>query len=191
MHKKAVVAGLLAPLVVAEVVETGEHPVSRFLAKAFDSSSNDMLNANPHTHLDLETRVNATTTAPFSASGGRSQDSFQLSITPQSAGFSLVGQPFGNYQAIAPSGPLSSLRQPEFEAEHPQRMYGHCANVDELIRLLSSGLDLPPGQLAAIRRTALEGTLQVIGGHRGAIRLFDRQNLEVNGMTYRPPGRGL
>ena len=203
MHKKAVVAGLLAPLVVAaEVVEAAKRSVSGLpakasarnadrhrpeSAKAFDSSSNDMLNANPHTHLDLEPEVYATAEAPFSASGSqRNSDSFQLIITPRSPGVSLVGQPFGNFRAIAASGPLSSLLQPEFEAEPPQRMYAHFASVDELIHLLASATNLQPGHLAAIRRTALEGTLQVIGGHYGAMRLFDRQNLEALGITYRP-----
>jgi len=81
MHKKAVVAGLLAPLVVAEVVETGSIRFPDFSLK-LSILINDMLNANPHTHLDLETRVNATTTAPFSAVRSRSQDSFPTQHYP-------------------------------------------------------------------------------------------------------------
>ncbi len=174
MHKKAVVAGLLAPLVVgAEVVEAGEHPVSGHPGKAFDSSSSKTLAAtNPHIHFEAEDGTVPTTANPIFASGARYfRDVFRLRIYVDPEGYRLVGYPS--------DGDISKFSQ---------LMYGFFQDIDSLVSQLSEKLGLPAVQAQAIRRSALAGDLQEIGGHgRGVvIRVFSRNDLEKLGMTFRP-----
>ena len=188
MRKNSRLAGfLIFPLGVAEFAESGENPrLVAMRSPAIHSSSANSLTSNLHTHYDLETPEYGMTAAAFSASGSRqSEDQFQLFIVPQPSGISLVANPIGNYRVVADSRPLSSLREPEFEFES-QRMYGSYGSVDELIDLLASRLELPQVQLSAIRRNALEGRAQAIGGYT-ANRFFDRGELKDLRMNFRPP----
>ncbi len=65
-------------------------------------------------------------------------------------------------------------------------MYGSCEAVEALTDLLASRLGLPQSQLAEIRKTALEGRQQEIGGYT-AMRVFRRSELECLGLNFRPP----
>jgi hypothetical protein len=171
MRTKAVIAGMLAPLVVAaEVIE----------------ASSDTPNENPHVHSDIDAETQTTEANPISAFGFQSEDSFQVFIEPQLPRFRVVGVPWGNYRVMADNRPLSSLRKPEFEAERPQPMYSDCENAKALFYMLA-GLKLLPQHLAGILQTALDGKTQVIGGgHHSSMRLFNSKQLAGIGMTYRP-----
>jgi hypothetical protein len=173
MHKKAVVAGLLAPLVVAaEVVEAGEHPVSGLPINAFDSPTSNTLAGNPHTHFDAEDGSVPTTVNPIFASGRSNfRDVFRLRIITDPNGYRLVGYP-------------CDMDVNKF----PQMMYAFFPDIDSLVVQLSKKLGLPAVQAQAIRRAALAGGLQEIGGRaRGAVyRVFGRADLEKLGMSYRP-----
>lgn len=162
MRKKAVIAGLLAPLVAAaEVIE----------------ACADTPNENPHIHPDVETETHTTTVAPISAFGFQSEDSFQVFIQPQLPAFRVTGMPWGNFRVMAERRPLASLRKPEFEAEPPQPMYGYCENSKSLFYMLAA-LELLPQHLAGILQDALDGKTQVIGGgHHSSMRLFDSNDL--------------
>jgi hypothetical protein len=85
-------------------------------------------------------------------------------------GFRLVGYPFN------------------FLVGDMQLMYGFCGDVDSLCELFSSKLGLPAKQMEAVRRTAVQGGVQEVGGSRsGAVRLFSRVALENLGMTFHLP----
>ena len=187
MRKNPYLAGLLAASVgVAELAEAGENP--RLMSKsepAIDSAPADSIAGNPHTHNDLERREYMAATAPSSASGNRSDDSFQLSVVSQRDGILLIGSPFANYRRTPSRGPLSSLRKPEYEFEK-QRMYRKFGDIEGLIGLLASRPEFPQAQLDGIRRNALAGGLQVIGGYTQN-RIFGRRFLEELGMNFRPP----
>jgi len=59
-------------------------------------------------------------------------------------------------------------------------MYGFFQDIGSLVSQLSEKLGLPAVQAQVIRRSALAGDLQEIGGHgRGAvIRVFSRNDLK-------------
>jgi len=176
MNKKSyLVEVLILALGVAEVIES-EHP--RFVAlkePSFESGVRYTLAGNPHSHCDVETGVHATTASPFSASGARhEEETFRLHVIPQqTGGISLVAFPALNLWVTSPL--------------EIQNMYGFCETVDALSELLASRLGLPQSQLAAIRKTAVSGGQQEIGGYT-AMRIFRRSELERLEMNFRPPG---
>jgi hypothetical protein len=175
MNKKSYLAGLLIlPLGAAEVIES-EHPLLAALRQpSLESGTSYTLAGNPHTHCDVETGVCATTAAPFSASGARrAEEIFRLHVIPQqTGGIRLVAFPALNLWVTAPS--------------ETQNMYGFCETVDALCELLASRLGLPQSQLEALRKTAVAGGREEIGGYT-AMRIFRRSALERLGMSFRPP----
>lgn len=171
-RKDYLAAFLILPLVIAEIAEGTMH---RFLAlreTGMEAASSNTLTPNPHTHFDIESDPFPTTVVPMFASGGRHDyESFRLHIVPARSGFLLIGHPFGQ----SPDG------------GQPQLMFGHSENLDDLMETLASGLGLPTPQIEAVRRTALDGRRQEIGGYSpSAIRLFSRAALESIGMNFRP-----
>lgn len=124
-----------------------------------------------HSELRIESQVNFTNSLAASGSQ-RSKEKFRLFIHPAGMGFQLVGHPLDLMMNGA----------------SPQFMYGFCQSVENLTELLASKLELPTGQIEAIRRTAVASTVQEIGGsHSPVIRLFRRGELERIGMNFRPP----
>jgi hypothetical protein len=126
-----------------------------------------------HTHSELRIESQVNVTNSLAASGSqRSEEKFRLFIHPASMGFQLVGHPLDS----------------KMNGAFPQFMYGFCPSVGDLTELLASNLELPTGQIDAIRRTAVAGEVQEIGGsHSPVIRLFRRGELERIGMNFRPP----
>jgi hypothetical protein len=175
MKKKSYLAGLLIlPLGVAEVIES-EHPrFTALMEPSVESGTSYTLAGNPHTHSDVETGIYATTASPFSVSGARhTEETFRLHVIPQqTGGFRLLAFPALNLWVTSPA--------------EIQNMYGSCETVEALTDLLASRLGLPQSQLAAIRKTALEGGQQEIGGYT-AMRVFRRSELERLGLNFRPP----
>lgn len=175
MNKKSYLAGLLVlPLGAVEVIQS-EHPqLVALKGPSVESGVSYTLAGNPHTHIDIETGVYATTVSPFSASGARHvQETFRLHVIPQqTGGFRLVAFPALNLWATSPA--------------EIQNMYGFCETVEALTELLASRLGLPQSQLEAIRETALRGGQQEIGGYN-VMRIFRRSELERLGMNFRPP----
>jgi len=136
-----------------------------------ESSFSGSLCMPPHSHVEPFDDSLPTTVNEIFASGGQaSLEKFRLHIVPLGSGGRLVGYPFAS-----PAG-------------DKQLMYGFYENVDSLCGLLTSEFALPPQQIQAVRRSALQGTVQEIGGHsHSAVRLFSRANLEKLGMTFRLP----
>jgi hypothetical protein len=170
--KTSYIAGCLAVFVVgAEICESRDLPFTDEHSLSLGPRSTTTLVGNPHTHFELDTEVRATTAAPFSVSGGQqAEEMFRLFIHPAASGFNLIGHPVS----------------PEPDGRPSQRMYGFCSNVQSLAYLLLKAA-LPLPQIDAIRRTAIAGNIQEIGGSRSpVIRLFRRSQLVQIGMTFRP-----
>jgi hypothetical protein len=173
MDKKSLSAGLLILSVgVTEVGEARERILDAGSAdRTMDSAISGSLRLPPHSHLEPFDDSLPTTVNEIFASGGQaSLEKSRLHVVPLGSGFRLVGYPFAS-----PAGDR-------------QLMYGFCENVDSLCALLTSELAMLPQQIQAVRRIALQGTVQEIGGHRhSATRLFSRAALEGIGMTFRLP----
>jgi hypothetical protein len=162
MNKKSLGAGLLALSVV----------VATKSDLTMESDFSGSLRLPPHSHLEafddsLPTLVND----KFASGAQVSLEKYRLHIVPVGSGlWRLVGYPFAS------------------QVGDRQLMYGLCEDVDSLCALLASELDLPPQQIQAVRRIALEGAVQEIGGHsHSAVRLFSRADLEKLGMTFHLP----
>jgi hypothetical protein len=172
MRKKLIAPALIIPLAVAESVHFLEPEAAVDTTPSLSSISHT-LSFPPHSHADLPIDGQPTSLTSISASGGQHyKEGFRLRIVPLQTGFRLVGEPAFNW----------------WEMGQPiQLMFSFIEDVDHLTARLSSELDLPEVQIAAIRKTALQGSLQEIGGHGVAVRLFWREELERLGMTFRPP----
>ncbi len=186
MRMKKLAPTLAISLAVVEVVHFKE-PATESKSPTV-SAGNHTFFMGPHSHVDLETDTQPTTSAPLVASGGQQdQAMFRLQIVPQSSGFRLAGYPMPSYRRLAEFRPLSSLREPDYEIEPPQPMYGFAADIEELTKHLSLRLNLAEVQVAAIGRAAHEGKSQEIGGHMHAVRVFSRAQLEALGMSFKQP----
>ncbi len=175
MGKKSFLAGLLVlPIGLVEVMES-EHPQWVALKEpSLESGAVYSLGGNPHIHIDVETGLYATTASPFSVSGARhEEETFRLHVIPQqTGGFRLMAFSAFNLWVTSPS--------------EIQNMYGFCETAEALTELLALRLGLPQSQLEAIRKAALAGEQQEIGGCT-AMRVFRRSELERLGMNFRPP----
>jgi hypothetical protein len=175
MSKKSYLAGLLIlPLGAAEVIESEHPPLGALRQPSLESGTSYTLAGNPHTHCDIDAGGYATTASPFFASGARhEEETFRLRVIPQqNGGTKLVAFPALNLWVTSPS--------------EIQNMYGFCETEDTLSELLASRLGLPKSHLEAIRKTAVAGGQQEIGGYT-AMRIFRRSELERLGMNFRPP----
>jgi hypothetical protein len=165
------IAGCLVVFVVgAELCESKEMRFPDHRTLSVEPRNASTLSWNPHTHFERDTEVRATTVAPFSVSGGqRAEEMFRLFIYPAASGFRLVGQPIS----------------PEPDGSPSQSMYGFCPTVESLAEMLT--WELPSSQIDVIRRTAIAGNIQEIGGSRSSvIRFLRRSQLENIGLTFRP-----
>lgn len=172
--KKGYVAGCLVfSLAGTELAESKEISLANARKTDVQSQSTATLAWNPHVHFELDTEVRATTAVPIFASGHQhSEERFRLFIQPVTLGFKLIGH-------LMPS---------EMDGTSQQHMYGFSPSIESLTEVLSSKLGIPTGQIEAIRRTAIEGGVQEIGGSRSPIlHLFRRTELERAGMSFRPP----
>jgi hypothetical protein len=172
MDKKSLSAGLLILSVgVAEFAEAREHILATKSDLTMESDFSGSLRLPPHPHLEPFDDSLPTTVNEIFASGGQaSLEKFRLQVIPSGSTVRLVGYPFAS------------------QVGNMQLMYGFCEDVDSLCALLASEFDLPPQQIQAVRRIALEGAAQEIGGHsHSAVRLFSRADLEKLGMTFHLP----
>jgi hypothetical protein len=170
--KPSYIAGcLIISLVGAEICESKDLLFADEHSLSFGRRSTNTLVGNPHTHFELDTEDRATTAAPFSVSGGQqAEEMFRLFVHPAASGFKLIGHPVS----------------PEPDGRPSQSMYGVCSNVESLSDVLLKA-ELPSPQIDAIRRTAIAGNTQEIGGsHSPVMRLFRRSQLEQIGMAFRP-----
>jgi hypothetical protein len=170
MDKKSLSAGLLILSVgVAEFAEAREHILATKSDLTMESDFSGSLRLPPHSHLEPFDDSLPTTVNEIFASGGQaSLEKFRLQVIPSGSTVRLVGYPFAS------------------QVGNMQLMYGFCEDVDSLCALLTSVL--PPEQIQTVRRSALQGSAQEIGGHRhSAIRLFSRAALEGIGMTFHLP----
>jgi hypothetical protein len=169
MKKKHIAGCLAVSLVGAEFCESKDHRSEHALS--LEPGSTNTLVGNPHTHFEPYTEFRATTTAPLSVSGGQgAEESFRLFIYPANSGSKLIGHPVSA----------------DLNGTPAQSMYGFCPSVESLTDVLSKA-ELPPLQIDAIRRSAIAGNVQEIGGSRSpVIRLFSRGQLEEIGMSFRP-----
>jgi hypothetical protein len=96
---------------------------------------------------------------------------FRLFIYPAASGFKLIGYPV----SAEPDGTASQL------------MYGFSPSVESLTELLSSKVELATVQIEDVRRSAIAGSIQEIGGsHSPVMRRFRRIEMERLGLTFRP-----
>jgi hypothetical protein len=170
--KTSHIAGCLAVFVVgAELCESKEMRFPDDRTLSIEPRNASTLAWNPHTHFELDTEVRETTVAPISVSGGqRTEEMFRLFIHPAASGFNLFGYPVS----------------PEPDGRPSQSMYGFCSNLESLTDVLLKA-DLQSPQIDAVRRTAIAGNIQEIGGSRSPIiRFFRRSQLEHIGLTFRP-----
>ena len=171
--KTAYLAGCLAISVVgAELCESKDFQFNDSHLLSLEPGNFNTLAGNPHTHFELDTEVRPMATAPISVSGGQqAEEMFHLFIYPANSGFKLVGRP----------------TSPEPDGRPAQPMYGFRPTVESLVEVLSEKAHVSLPQAEAIRRTALEGGIQEIGGsHSPVVRLFGRRQLEQLGMSFRP-----
>jgi hypothetical protein len=171
MDKKSLGAGLLAlSVVAAEFAEAREHILATTSDLTMEPTSSGSLCMPPHSDLEPFDDSRPTTASEIFASGGQaSLEKFRLHVIPSGSTVRLVGYPFAS------------------QVGNRQLMYGLCA-VDSLCALLTSEFAMPPQQIQAVRRSAIQGSAQEISGHRNsAIRLFSRADLEKLGMTFRLP----
>jgi hypothetical protein len=172
MKSGYLVGCLAASLVGSELCESTEMQIPDTHTLSIEPRSVTTLAWNPHTHFELDTEERTTTVAPLSATGGQHlEEMFHLFIHPAGSGFRLVGNPMS----------------PQPDGRAPQAMYGFCPNVDALVEVLTNKAELPPAQIDAVRRVAISGGVQEIGGsHSPVTRLFRRSQLEQIGMNFRP-----
>jgi hypothetical protein len=166
MNKKEYLASfLIVPLAAMEIgelkaAESIETPKERAAVAARDQS----VGSNPHTHFDINDPYRGTPGNIASLGGGRARERFALHLRPEGGGIRAIGYPHGG-------DPTSK----------PQAMYGFYGNIEAVI----SQLDLPTVQAEAVKRIALQGLEQQIGGH-GFPLLLQRAELARLGMTFRP-----
>ena len=166
--KKHLVALAILPMGVALMYESGEHRFVTIRETTVESYSPTLAD-NSHTHFEIEDDSLPSTSVLVFASGGQHREErFALHIRPESGGFRLIGYP-------SSGGPNCK----------PQIMYGFCENIEAVTDRLAR-LGLPTAQLEAVRRSALDGVEQQIGGHRGLL-LLPCINLARIGMCFRPP----
>jgi hypothetical protein len=172
MKTKYIAGCLVVSLVGAEICEAKDLRFAYEHSLSLEPRSINTLAGNPHTHFELDTGFRPTTVSPISASGGqRAYESFRLFIYPVDSGFKLIGCPVAA----------------DWDGTPAQSMYGFYPDAESLADALSSKVELPPTQIQAIRRTAVAGNIQEIGGSRTpVIRLFQRSQLQELGMSYRP-----
>lgn len=171
--KTSCLAGCLAvSLVGMEICESKEiHFVDDRTVSSIQPRSTNTLAWNPHTHFELDTEVRATTAVLIFASGHQVEEVFRLFIHPAASGFKLIGYPV----SAEPDGTT------------PQLMYGFCPSIESLTELLLSKAGLPTAQIENVRRSAIAGSVQEIGGsHSPVMRLFRRIEMERIGLTFRP-----
>src|SRR5580700_6703281 len=138
MNNRDLAALAILPMGIALVFESAEHQFVTVRETAVESYSTTLAD-NLHIHSEVADS-SPTTAFPYFVSGGqRWRDRYALHARPQGNGFQLIGYP----------------RSGDPNAK-PQMMVGFSANVDSLIDLLVSHLDLPPAQIDAVRRIALE-----------------------------------